>query len=174
MANDEIDYPLNDEKPAGYHQGKAYTIDDKMQFVELFKSKATDVSRACKAFGISRHTFYNWYNDPNDKRFRDAIDDGREEIKDFGESQLLTLMRGIPEIDKTTGRQTGWVVRPDTACVIFFNKTRNKDRGYDERHIFKPEGDWGAGVQINVTSPENARKLQAFLTKSKPDQNGGG
>lgn len=162
------DNAANDVKPKGYHQGAAYSIDDKIKFVEIFKKNATDVSRACKAFGIVRHTFYNWYNDADDTTFRDMIDEARDEIKDFGESQLLTLMRGIPDVDEKTGRQIGWKVRPDTACVIFFNKTRNKDRGYDERHIIKPEGDWAGGVTINVTNPENARKLQAFLTKNPP------
>ncbi len=40
-----------------------YTAEDKQKFVAIFKSNATDVSRACKAMGIGRKTFYNWYND---------------------------------------------------------------------------------------------------------------
>jgi AcrR family transcriptional regulator len=144
-----------------------YTAEDKQKFVAIFKSNATDVSRACKAMGIGRKTFYNWYNDKDDSTFRDAIDDAREEIKDFAESQLLTLMKGIPKLD-ADGRIVGWVSRPDTACIIFFNKTKNKDRGYDERSILKREGDWPADITIQVTTPEQAQQLKEFLN-APPD-----
>jgi hypothetical protein len=141
-----------------------YTQKDKEQFVELFKSNATDVSRACKAMGrtpeMQRSTFYDWYN--NEPWFKAAIDQAREAICDFAESQLLTLMKGIPKLD-AQGRITGWVSRPDTACIIFFNKTKNKNRGYDERQILAHEGNWPVDVNINVTTPEEAAKLKEFL-----------
>jgi len=108
----------------------AHTPEQRMQFVQVFRSKATDVSRACQAFGIDRKTFYDWYK--TDEAFKEAIEDARSEMKDFGESQLLTLMKGIPELDEA-GKLIGWKVMPSTAAVIFFNKTRNKDRGYIER-----------------------------------------
>jgi hypothetical protein len=140
-----------------------HTHDEKMQFIEVFKKNATDVSRACKAFNITRQTFYNWYK-CEDPAFRNAIDEAREEMKDFGESQLLMLMKGIPKID-ADGKHIGWIVRPDTACVIFYNKTKNKDRGYDERHIITPEGGglFGGGININVSSPDQAKALKEFL-----------
>lgn len=111
-------------------QAMAATAHDKEAAVQVFKSNATDISKTCKALGITRKTFYTWYN--NDRTFRDAIDEAKEEIKDFGESQLLLLMKGIPKKD-STGKHVGWVTKPDTAAVIFFNKTKNKDRGYVER-----------------------------------------
>jgi hypothetical protein len=140
-----------------------HSAEGKEQFVQIFKSNATDVGRACKAFGISRQTFYDWMKDP-DTTFAQAIAEAREEMKDFGESQLLMLMKGIPKLDDD-GKHTGWRVRPDTACVIFFNKTKNKDRGYDERHIIAPEGGglFASGVTINVASPDQAKALKEFL-----------
>lgn len=107
-----------------------YTDEEKLKFVDYFRNNAGDVSRACKAFKIARKTFYNWYNTIPD--FKDAVDEVREELKDFGESQLMLLMKGIPETDKNN-KLTGWKVKPDVAAVIFFNKTKNKDRGYSER-----------------------------------------
>ena len=131
-----------------------------MQFVEVFRSHATNTTSACKAFGISRPTFYTWLKE--DEAFAKAIEAEHEAIKDFGESQLLTLMKGIPKLDEA-GRIIGWVSRPDTACIIFFNKTKNKDRGYDERNIIKREGDWLDGVTIQVSSVEQAQQLKDFL-----------
>lgn len=142
--------------------GVTHTKEQKLAFVQVLRSNATDVSRACKAYGITRATFYNWYNDPEDKDFHDAVEDARDEIKDFAESQLLTLMKGIPKLD-ADGRIIGWIARPDTACIIFYNKTKNKDRGYDERNIIKREGDWPADITIQVTTPEQAKQLKNFL-----------
>jgi len=142
----------------------AYTDDQRRQLIEIFKLNATDVGRACKAFGINRKTFYEWYNEI--PWFKEAVEDAREEMKDFGESQLLLIMKGIPKLDKVTGRQIGWVEKPDTAAIIFFNKTKNKDRGYDERHVIKPDESWPAGISVNVVKPEHAKLLQEFLTTS--------
>jgi hypothetical protein len=78
-------------------------------------------------------------------------------------------MKGIPKLD-ADGKHIGWLSRPDTACIIFYNKTKNKDRGYDERHIIAPEGGlFGGGVNINVASPDQAKALKEFLENgSKP------
>lgn len=108
----------------------AHSKEERQQAVEIYKNNATNVSLTCKAMNISRKTWYEWYNTDDD--FADAVNDAKEEIKDFGESQLLQLMKGIPTKDRN-GRLTGWKVKPDTAAVIFFNKTKNKDRGYIER-----------------------------------------
>ncbi len=107
-----------------------YSPEERERFVEFFRKAATNISAACKAFRITRKTFYEWYD--NDPEFAELINEAREEIKDFGESQLLTLMKGIPELDRN-GALVKWKERPDTAAVIFFNKTRNKERGYVER-----------------------------------------
>jgi hypothetical protein len=140
-----------------------HTPAQKLQFIDFFKKNATDVGKACKAFGISRKTFYEWMK-AEDTTFRDAIEEARDEIKDFGESQLLLLMRGIPKVD-ADGKLEKWIERPDTAAVIFFNKTKNKDRGYDERHIIKPEGGLLNGsININVGTPEQAKVLKEFLS----------
>ena len=44
-------------------------------------------------------------------------------LKDFGEHALIGLIK-----------------RKNPAAIIFFNKTRNKDRGYIERHQFEHSG----------------------------------
>jgi hypothetical protein len=141
-----------------------HSAEDKAQFITIFRNNATDISRSCKAYGISRQAFYDWYK--ADPVFAAAVDDEREAMKDFGESQLLTMMKGIPKLNEQ-GKQVGWISRPDTACIIFFNKTKNKDRGYDERSIIKREGNWLDDITIQVTTVEQAKALKEFLTSEE-------
>ena len=80
---------------------------------------------------ISRRTFYNWEREDND--FKEAREEARQGLKDFGESQLVVLMTGIP-IRNENGELIGWEEKPCKASTIFFNKTINKDRGYIEKY----------------------------------------
>jgi hypothetical protein len=146
-----------------------HTHADKLKFIEVFRSNATDVSRACKAFKIARKTFYAWYNDGADSRFREAVDEAREEIKDFAESQLLTLMKGIPKLDDT-GKIVGWISRPDTAAIIFFNKTRNKDRGYVERLEVRNRNEEPASIDMSKLTAEQRQQLYGLLDIAAPDE----
>ena len=72
------------------------------------------VASACKQAGISRFTFYEWYK--NDPDFAEKVDDVKELQKDFAESLILKKMK-----------------EGDTTMIIFYAKTRMKDRGYVER-----------------------------------------
>lgn len=72
------------------------------------------VSSACKAAGISRVTFYKWYNEDAD--FAEKVDDIKELQKDFCEALILKKMK-----------------EGDTTMIIFYAKTQMKDRGYSER-----------------------------------------
>jgi hypothetical protein len=143
----------------------AYSEADRQTFIGIFRSNATDVSRACKAFGIDRVTFYRWYN--GDEAFKAAVEECRDEIKDFGESQLLTLMKGIPKLDKH-GKITGWISRPDTAAIIFFNKTKNKDRGYVERMEIRNREE----PSIDMAKLTEAERKQLYKLIEKADDNG--
>ncbi len=142
----------------------AHTAAEKERFVEVFRSNATDVSRACRAFRITRKTFYEWLK--TDEHFRALIDEAREEIKDFAESQLLTLMKGIPKLDEQ-GRIIGWVSRPDTAAIIFFNKTRNKDRGYVERMEIRSREE--PTINMERLTEEERQQLYRLIAKADTD-----
>ena len=72
------------------------------------------VTGACKAVGIHRSTFYDWYN--SDPEFKEAVDDIDNIALDFAESKLHR------KIDKG-----------DTSAIIFYLKTRGKKRGYVEK-----------------------------------------
>lgn len=75
---------------------------------------------AVRAVGVNFQTFCNWMR--NDPDFKDAVDAAmmscREYRDDVAEQKLLELVRS-----------------GDTASVIFYNKTRNKLRGYSEKPL---------------------------------------
>lgn len=101
------------------------------QFVELFRVNMCDISKTCRAMKMARGTFYNWQE--RSPQFATAIQEVRDEEKDWWESQLKILARGIPIIDPETRKLIGWKEKPDTAAVIFGNKTINRDRGYNDK-----------------------------------------
>ena len=72
------------------------------------------VSDACKSVGISRVTYYKYYSD--DKEFKESIDEIEGTVLDFVEGELFKKIKG-----------------GDTACIIFYLKTKGKKRGYIER-----------------------------------------
>lgn len=89
--------------------------DKRKEFIEIFAEKAAcNISVACKKVGISRRTFYNWYN--NDEEFRTAIDDGNEAMIDLAETQLFKNIRDGKE-----------------QSIFFYLKTKGKHRGYVEQ-----------------------------------------
>ena len=147
----------------------AHSQADKELFIQIFKSNATNLSSSCRAFKINRKTFYDWYN--ADENFREAVEEARMEIKDFGESQLFTLMKGIPKLDKK-GKLIGWISRPDTAAIIFFNKTKNKDRGYVERMEIRNREE--PTIDMAKLSEDERKQLYDLIAKAdeSSDNNG--
>jgi hypothetical protein len=97
------------------------------------------VTQAAKSLGISRMQLYRIIN--KHPTVKEALDDAREEMKDFAESKIY---QGIND--------------GNTALIIFYAKTQMKDRGYVERQ----EIDHSGGIQIEVKygdrsgSPEKA------------------
>lgn len=86
----------------------------KKKFIEAYENALGNVSAACRMLGISRRTFYHWRE--TDEEFRTAAEDVLESNKDFAETMLMKNIR--------EGKETS---------IIFYLKTRCKDRGYVER-----------------------------------------
>lgn len=125
-------------------------------FLEVFQKNAANISVSCAKVNIARATFYNWIND-NDE-FAKAVEDIKESLIDFAESNLFKLIKGV-EITETDETTTDRVLnttgsdglnkivtlktkkkktitgKPDTAAIIFFLKTKAKQRGYIEKQI---------------------------------------
>ena len=90
---------------------------DKAAVLEHLANSSGIVATACKAAGISRFTFYDWKK--NDPDFAEKVEDIMELQKDFCEALILKKMRD-----------------GDTTMIIFYAKTKLKDRGYVERKEF--------------------------------------
>lgn len=86
----------------------------KKALLEALEKSLGVVTTACKAVGIHRSTYYNYYND--DEEFRREVDSLSDVAIDFAESQLHKQIN-----------------EGSTAATIFYLKTKGKQRGYVER-----------------------------------------
>ena len=94
------------------HNGTISTQKRKEIFIEAFKFK-NNITQACKVANIGRTTFYNWIKQ---KAFQEKLNQAVESLKDQIENKLIEK-----------------ALKGDNACLIFFCKTKMKDRGYVEK-----------------------------------------
>lgn len=85
--------------------------DKKDQFLKHFSESLGIISTACKKTKITRQTFYNWCN--SDGNFKQEVEQIQQEQGDFVESKLIENIKNN-----------------DTTAIIFYLKTKLKDRGY--------------------------------------------
>lgn len=88
--------------------------DKKERFPDVLEKCLGVVDAACKTLKISRPCYYKWRQ--RDPEFAAKCDETREVTYDIVEGALLKKIR-----------------EGDTACIIFFCKTKMKHRGYVER-----------------------------------------
>lgn len=100
---------------------------DKEKLLVLLKECSGIVTFACEKAGLSRQTFYRWCRD--DPEFKERVDAINELQIDVAEASLLKKI------------QSG-----DTTAIIFYLKTKGKDRGYSERREISIPG--GVGVEL--------------------------
>lgn len=81
--------------------------------------------------------FYRWLEQP---AFKSKVEGTKLDVKDFGEDALFDLMR-----------------KGNPAAVIFFNKCRNKDRGYIEKSEQSIEHK-GEGFKLIIEAPDEQEK----------------
>lgn len=103
-----------------YRQTKT-DISKKLMLDALEKSLGV-VTSACKIAGINRGLFYEWYN--ADPVFRKNVDDVKEIVLDFAESQLHKQV--------SDGNVT---------ATIFYLKTKGRGRGYVEKQEIEHSGE---------------------------------
>jgi len=90
-------------------------------WLEAFKSKAFNITAACKQIGIDRSLFYKWMGNP---LFAQRVKDVMEEKLDFIESKLFQKVKD-----------------GDITAIIFALMTLGKHRGYIERQeVTGPNG----------------------------------
>ena len=86
----------------------------KKAFLEIYEKTFGNISASCKQTNISRQTFYDWKK--KDELFAERESEIKEGLLDFAETQLYSAIRN--------GR---------TAELIFFLKTKGRERGYSEQ-----------------------------------------
>lgn len=89
----------------------------KQSFLEALKVSKGVIQSACDAIGISRRTALRWRKaDPD---FNEEVDSIMKDYQfDFVESRLMEKIKG-----------------GDTAAIIFYLKTKGKNRGYSEKAV---------------------------------------
>ena len=114
-------------------RGKDGLTQTQRDFIDIAANKALNISEACKACNIDRKTYYNWLKTP---KFKELMEECAENEKDWVESQMKLLMKGIPSVtEDKDGRKVfdGWKTPPHATMIIFWSKCKMKDRGYSEK-----------------------------------------
>lgn len=107
---------------------------DKKQFLICLEAARGNVSLACKKMNtMSRQTYYAWMKD--DPEFKQQVEDIQDGLIDFAEEKLFDLIDGAYEevIHPLTGEVVNLRSKPNPTSVIFYLKTKGKNRGYIER-----------------------------------------
>jgi predicted DNA-binding transcriptional regulator AlpA len=86
----------------------------KKSVLDGYQKSLGNVSHVCTTAGISRQTFYNWVD--TDSEFAQEVENIKESSVDFVETALFKEIKD-----------------GNTACIIFYLKTRAKHRGYIEK-----------------------------------------
>lgn len=86
----------------------------KTNFLLALEKSLGVVQTACKKSGLSRTTYYNWRT--KDPDFAKAVDEVQNVALDFAEDALFQSIQ-----------------RGNVAAIIFYLKTKGKERGYVER-----------------------------------------
>jgi len=103
------------------------TLHNKKALLKALETSMGVVSTACKKAGLSRVTYYDYYN--NDPEFNKAVDELSNVALDFAESKLF-----------------GQIQSDNTTAIIFYLKCKGKGRGYIERQ----ELDLGVGTKVTI------------------------
>lgn len=124
---------------------------DKKQFLTCLEAARGNVSLACKKMNtMSRQTYYAWMKD--DPEFKQQVEDIQDGLIDFAEEKLFDLIDGAYEevIHPLTGEVVNLRSKPNPTSVIFYLKTKGKNRGYIERQELT--GKDGANL-VNIIMP---------------------
>lgn len=87
------------------------------------------VSTACDSVGISRTTYYKYYNEDED--FKQSVDSINDIALDCAESQLFELIK-----------------EKNVTAIIFYLKTKGKKRGYIEKQKSSDNSNNITGIKL--------------------------
>lgn len=116
--------------------------DNKTLFIDNLHQACGIIAEACRQTGISRQTYYNWYN--QDSQFAERVDDEIERQKDIVESAIIKK-----------------ITEGDTATIIFYAKCKMKDRGYTEKEAVTKKED------IDLSQLSDKELAQYYFLRAK-------
>jgi hypothetical protein len=119
------------------------TVAAKAKMLEALEKSLGIVTVACKMTGIARKTFYEWKK--LDEDFLASVNEIQDVTLDFVENQLLSNIKN-----------------GNSAEVIFYLKTKGKNRGYIERME-------NINVEKTSLSDLSDDELKAKIEKTKKD-----
>jgi|TARA_R110000772_G_scaffold88986_10_gene184686 hypothetical protein len=93
-----------------------------INLLSALESSMGVVATACETLNISRTNHYKWMKESPE--YKENYDDLSNKALDYAETQLMKM-----------------IGKGNTAAVIFFLKTKGKERGYVERQEFKVQQD---------------------------------
>lgn len=110
------------------------------EFLETFYKAFGNISIACKSFGISRETYYQW----------------RAKYPEFAEKADEAIDRRLDMVEDMLNRKC---LEGDTTAIIFTLKTMGKKRGYVERHEVTGASEEGTTpIQIEIVDRRSVAK----------------
>ena len=108
----------------------------KKRLLEALERSLGIVTAACKAVGVSRDTFYRYYNEDSD--FRSKVDDINNITLDFAENQLLKKIKEGSE-----------------RSILFYMKYKGRKRGYSDSIDITSGGDKIISeINVNIIPPK--------------------
>ena len=149
--------------------GKMPNIED---FKKVCNAKGGILSSIASVFGVERKTVYNWCE--KNSKYKEALDSSREVFLDITETNLQTLVKGIPKYaeEEKNGKIVKvfavWETAPSESAIIFVLRTIGKKRGYIE----KIEQDINATGNVSINFAD-APLTQKDIDEIKRIQNGG-
>lgn len=97
---------------------------------DLAKKTLGNKTKMAEAIGVSRCTFDKWCREHEE--VAEAVKHQRGKRLDGYLDVAHNIAMGIPDIDKDTGRQVGWVVPPDSAMLRFMIEKYGSMEGFGQ------------------------------------------
>lgn len=119
-----------------------------------------NVTLVAKAFGVQRHTVYDWMKTPE---YKQVLDDARGAFLDEALTSARVLVRGVPDVVKDPDgktRQVGWLVPPDSGMTRYVLGTLGRREGFGERLDVTTNGE---SINPRSMTPDEARDFIASL-----------
>jgi hypothetical protein len=118
----------------------------KNRMIKALEKNLGVVTKACKKAKVCRTAFYEWCRE--DPEFKKRVDDVGEQTKDFVEGQNYKLIKSL-----------------HPAAIMFYLKTKCRDRGYKE----KAEIVHGGSLNVDVTKLTDQQLGDLLMGKEIPE-----